>query len=306
MKPDCNKKDTINADDYEVRENGTAENSLILACRPKLTMGEATIVVNSDGVLQESAKGHTDGIEIPEENFANGTANLLGQANLYMFRSIKFGFHKSPFAVEAIHYFTNREADNDLRFTDPKQPIPKFSDVEEPLKKAYSKLFAIWLVLNKDRLLVNVSDPSQTIIGETITMEERIFFKKHLFVLAETILGVYVLVSILVYAKRPGRYLPRMPTTIASQIALFAASSAVRDFKGTSLYTERERVRNIEDLDRRYGYGSFVSVDGKVHVGIERAPFVEPVPRSKTNISKFKNLCWVRTGPSESKHYPTV
>jgi hypothetical protein len=97
-----------------------------------------------------------------------------------------------------------------------------------------------------------------------------------------------------------------MPTTIASQIALFAASSAVRDFKGTSLYTERERVRNIEDLDRRYGYGSFVSVDGKVHVGIERAPFVEPVPRSKTNISKFKNLCWVRTGPSESKHYPTV
>jgi hypothetical protein len=286
MTPNCTEQ-RDGEENFEYSEIGNAENSLFLVCRPRITMGEATIAVNSDGVLQESAKDRTEGAEPSEENFTTGIFNLFGQANLYMFRSIKFGFHTNPFATEPFHYFTNRAANNDLRFTDPQHPVPKFSDVQDPLRQAYSRLFAIWLGLNGEKLLVPVSNTSSSLSGEILTMEERIFFKTPLFILAEIILGIYVLVAIFVYLKRPGRYLPRMPTTIASQIALFAASAAVEDMKGTSMYTAKERETHLKDLSHQYGYGSYVGHDGSVHVGIERAPFVGPVAKTRLEFPEY-------------------
>jgi len=41
-----------------------------------------------------------------------------------------------------------------------------------------------------------------------------------------------------------------------------------------AMLTVKEREKQMEELGCRYGYGSFVGGDGRVHVGIEKVPFV--------------------------------
>lgn len=111
------------------------------------------------------------------------------------------------------------------------------------------------------------------IAGVIVTLEDRIFFTVSLFFISEIILGVYIIVSILVYIHRPGRYFARMPTSIAATIALFASSAAVKDLQGTAQMTNKERDGHLKD--QRYRYGSYIGSDGSVHVGIEKMPFVQ-------------------------------
>jgi hypothetical protein len=95
-----------------------------------------------------------------------------------------------------------------------------------------------------------------------------------MFVISEVILGIYTIVAILIILRRPGRYLARMPTSIAAVIALFATSTAVKDLQGTSGMSAKEREEYLEKLGNTYGYGSYVGEDGSVHVGIEKDPLV--------------------------------
>jgi hypothetical protein len=158
---------------------------------------------------------------------------------------------------------------------DPKQGLPNLEDIQDPLNKAYSSLFSIWLGLKKELLLVpraNVSTDST--IGRRLIKEERLFLSTTLFAIAECILAMYAAVAVVVYFRRPGQYLPRLPTSIASVVGLFAASGAVRDMEGTSDLDAKARVNHLEKLDARYGYGNYVGVDGTVHIGIEKTPFV--------------------------------
>ena len=135
-------------------------------------------------------------------------------------------------------------------------------------------LFAFWLTVNRDSLFLPATNDTTQIEGFTITQEERLFFTIPMFIISEIILGIYIVFSILVYVRRPGRYLPRMPISIAAVIALFASSAAVKDFRGTSQMTNKEREKYLKDLDHHYGYGSYIGSDGAVHVGIEKVPYV--------------------------------
>ena len=90
-------------------------------------------------------------------------------------------------------------------------------------------------------------------------------------VLSSTILGLCIIVAIAVYAHRPGKFLPRMPLTMAPDLAVFAASQAVAEID------ENERSgRELGANRKRFGYGSFIGTDGRPHIGVERAPFVVP------------------------------
>jgi hypothetical protein len=78
-------------------------------------------------------------------------------------------------------------------------------------------------------------------------------------------MSLYIIVTVWLYLQRPWNKLPRLPTTIASIIAYFAASNALREMaiQGDSVESESERK------NWRWGYGTFVGPDGKSHVGIE-------------------------------------
>jgi hypothetical protein len=128
---------------------------------------------------------------------------------------------------------------------------------------------------------------SPALEGWRIVPERRLFVSMPMFIISEAILCTYVLVAAMVYVRRPGQYLARMPTSIASVIALFAASAAVIDMQNTSHLDKKGRARHLEKVDARYGYGSFIGGgDGRVHIGIEKTPFVRV--RSKTTWLKKK------------------
>jgi hypothetical protein len=111
-----------------------------------------------------------------------------------------------------------------------------------------------------------------------------------MFAVAEGIICTYALIAIMVYLRRPGKYLARLPTCIASIIALFAASAAIQDMTQTSRYNKKERGEHLERLGSRFGYGSYVGGDGRVHIGIEKVPFVRIRSKSTWFEKKVKSF----------------
>lgn len=262
-------------DDFE---EANSTNTFMMACQPKVTVGTAQVRVDASGVLQTTA---TDLQPDPDQSpstldkyFSSGLASFIAQSNLFVFNSQRSPWHNHSFANEYFHYFINRAA-GDLKFTNPNEPLLTWEDVKTPVDIAYERLFSVWMSVNMDFLFIPATNATQQIEGTYRTLEERLFVSKPLFIISEIILGIYVVVSIVVYRRRPGQYLARVPTSIAAVIALFASSAAVKDLQGTAHMTNKEREQYLEDLNYEYGYGSYIGSDGAVHVGIEKVPYVQ-------------------------------
>jgi len=231
-------------------------------------------------MANSSIEDSTNSDDSLKDLFTNDPVNLIGQSHRYIFKSSTSAWHNDTFSTDFFNYFVRRVS-NSSRLLDPHKDIPTFDDVARPLSKAYSYLFAVWLGINKEHLFVSrEQDSTAPIEGWRLQQEQRLFLSTPMFIISEVILCIYVIVGIAVYMRRPGQYLPRLPTSIAAVIALFAASSAVLDMRGTSHLDGRGRARHLEKLDSRYGYGSYVGGDGRVHIGIEKTPFVRARTRT--------------------------
>ncbi|KAF7568719.1 repeatdomain containing protein [Pyrenophora tritici-repentis] len=265
----------------------TSANATFMQCKPRWITGTARIRVDADGRLREKAKDlHLKTVADADTNtlgqiFSNDPVNLIGQSSLYLFQGHSPGWHNDSFADDFLNYFVVRAANNSDMINNT-LAVPTFDMLTGPVNKAYSSLFAIWLGVNKNRLLVtNTKQLQSAIEGWIIDPEKRVFVSTPMFAISEAILGTYIIVAVLVYMRRPGQYLPRLPTSIASLVALFAASSAVQDMQNTSHLNRKGRAQHLRELDTRYGYGSFIGGgDGRVHIGIERTPFIRR--RTKT------------------------
>ncbi|OCL06176.1 hypothetical protein AOQ84DRAFT_82899 [Glonium stellatum] len=259
-------------------------NSLFIGCRPRLVAGLADVLVDPSGYVQEIRSLNISDDPM-QQFFSNNQSNLLMQAHQYLFynphnliETSGASWHSDSFPSDFINYLLLHTT-NSSHLLDPTLPPPSFNDVSASFNDVYSRLFAIWLGTNKGQLLIPSQKPTEaSLSGWMINQETRVFVSKPMFIIAEAVLATYVIVSCLVYIRRPGRYLARLPTSIASIIALFAASSAVQDLKDTAHMSKNERDRYLKRLDLRYGYGSFVGMDGKVHIGIEKQPFVRTIP----------------------------
>jgi hypothetical protein len=276
------------------------DNTLFILCRPRLVAGSATIQVDASGRLQSPARELTlDNSTTADssDRYSTDPINLIGHSNSYLFR-VGGGYHNDSFANDYLNHFLRRDSNTThSRILDPSQPVPKFDDVLQPLQRVYSKLFAIWLARNKQTLFLPITDAGLAPIeGVRLESEQRLFLSTTMFVISEAILCIYVIVAILVYARRPGQYLARMPTSIASVIALFAASMAVQDMRGTSHLDKKGRAQHLERVDSRYGFGSFVGGDGRVHIGIEKVPLVVKPRANSTWLEQKMPLLRKRTG----------
>lgn len=257
-------------------QDANATNTLMVTCQPQIRVGEASVRVDASGLLLEPGRDHKPDVDQSPEAlsvyFTNGADYLIAQSNRFLFRSRSSPLHNDTYASEFLHYFMARSAGH-LRFTDPAESLPSFEEVRLPLEQAHKALFATWLGVNKELLLLPANKDIAQVAGTTVTLEERLFLVTPMLIIAEAILSTYTVVSLLIYLRRPGRYLPRMPISIAAIVALFASSAAVRDLQGTSHMNNKERERYLQE--KRYGYGSYVGSDGAVHVGIEKTPFVQ-------------------------------
>jgi hypothetical protein len=256
--------------------NLDADNSLFVRCQPRLVTGNAEVLVDGKGNLLEKPQVSITEHKVDnlQQYFSNDPINIVGQSNAYLFPNSITLLHNDTFASDAMNHFIGRQS-NSARLVDPNQNVPTLDEVYYSLRSTYSRLYAIWLGANKENLLVTAEGAQLLHMpGWKIETSQRLFLSTIMFAIAEGIICTYAIVAMFVYLRRPGKYLARLPTCIASVIALFAASAAIQDMKQTSTYDSKEREQHLEKLGSRYGYGSYVGSDGRVHIGIEKAPFV--------------------------------
>jgi len=258
------------------------QNAVFFGCRSRLVGGESDVLVSRDGRVQHVSQANITSDLSPaflDRHFSNNASNLLRQGNAYLFPDFSLPrWHNDSYAVDFMNYFMTKQSNNS-RLVDPSLPLPTLEQVTRELYPVYNKLFAIWLGINKRKLLVQREEGATFVVEGVVNQRQtRVFLSTPLFIMAELILGVYIIVATCIYLWRPGRFLRRMPTSIGAIIALFAASQAVREMRGTSLLTRRDRSKHLQSLGRTYGYGTFAGADGKLHEGIEKEPLVDTVP----------------------------
>ncbi|KAJ9659540.1 hypothetical protein H2201_007289 [Coniosporium apollinis] len=251
-----------------------------LGCQPRAESGLRQVTVDSQGFVQQASQAeiHEDveflsGQDRSElAQHMNGVLSFVPQLRA----DFRHEWHNDTAASDFYNYLISKTV-NSTHFLDPSQALPTADEMAPLFEALYSKLAAIVLGSNKG-LLFPPSDGT-TVTGFIIKPETRIFMSRPMFIIAETILALYVLTSICVFVGRPWRFLPRLPTTIASNIAFFAASHALVDMEGTAAMPVKERNAYVERMDHRYGFGPFVGTDGRAHTGIERQPFFTTLVR---------------------------
>jgi hypothetical protein len=248
----------------------TEDEVTAMVCRTKVTIQPVNLTVTGDHLVLEAKS------DKPPVKFS-GSDILIREASYAMWQletyanSVEYHggtWHNDSYPTDW-HNYVMSLLDPDSGILDPALPPPDFNMTSGLFMKSWQKLFAIWLGLDRERVLAEVSEGSPTIDATVAQPEIRIVVSQPMLVLSSTILGLYIIVAIAVYAQRPGKFLPRMPLTMASDIALFAASKAVAEID--------ENDKSGQELGankKRFGYGSFIGTDGRPHVGIERTLFV--------------------------------
>jgi hypothetical protein len=261
-------------------------NASWIGCIPKLQVDLREVTVDLEGNLLSSAPLNKT-IGDQEQLFEPNATSLIESVHRVLdpYNAVAKWYltnpswHNDSYPSDFFNYLMTQTT-NSTAFLDPVLSPPSFEEAAPLLDMLYSKLFAIILANNIDKVM-RPSNDTKVITGVSMRSETRIFVQEEMLVVAVVILGVFMLVTIALYIRRPWRILPRMPTTLASQMAFFAASHAMEDLAETSGMSEKERNSYIKGLKQRYGFGRFVGTDGKPHIGIEREPLVQVLTKQE-------------------------
>ncbi|MCJ1368522.1 hypothetical protein MMC16_007666 [Acarospora aff. strigata] len=184
-------------------------------------------------------------------------------------------WHNETLAEDWNSYLLTRLA-NSTDLIDPQAPPPDAARAIALMTDLLQRPFAITLSLKTDFL--HPASKNLLITGSRISHEYRIFKSPLMFRIAITILSLDLGVAVAFYYHTRDRFLPRMPTSIASVIGFLYSSRG--------LHTDAEDNSQAAKA-QRFGYGRVIGVDGWSQVGIERHPFVvslddDGVPRPTT------------------------
>lgn len=251
--------------------NETSRDSTILLYRPTFHVGPASIEVDSTGHVQHRISSNASAYGI-DNYFASSPYDLTAQAHQFL-PDMGATWHKDAYPSDFLNYLIIQST-NDTSLVDVLSQVPSEEHAYERFAPIYRRLFAILIGSNQDLLFEQSLENTTTTTGQIITPETRILFSLPAFIIVETILVCYLITTIYFYLSRPWRILPRLPSSIASNIAFFAASRAFQelcDVRDTSGNSDASRALR---KDWRWAFGSFIGIDGKPHVGIEREPFI--------------------------------
>jgi hypothetical protein len=268
--------------DYPQKFNISSYQSNIIICRAALQTGLAEVVVASDGHVKQrlSFRPSNDSNAI-SDMFTTTASDLIGQVHQFTLDK-GLQWHTDSLPSDFNNWLIEKTI-NSTKLLDPNLPPPSFDEVVPPFSNLYSTLFAILVSRNTGRLLQRSNNA--TTDGVVQQPDTRIFMSQAMLVIAETILGLYIIVTICLYVRRPWRVLARMPHTPASVIAFFAAGHAIEDHRDTVHMTSTERREHLKELDNRYGFGTFIGTDKKTHVGVEKHPFLAPLTREQSELA---------------------
>lgn len=248
--------------------HSTGRNDTVMVCRPSLQIGPAAVSVDGKGQVQGRTITDLESHDI-EEYFSSSSWDLIAQAHQFL-PDMGATWHQDAYPSDFINYLITKGT-NDTTLLDYALPVPSFALAYKRFSKVYHQLFAILIGNNQERLF-EAADPALTVVGQLYTSEVRILFSLPAFVVVESILLCYVLVTLFFYARRPWKILPRLPSSVASTIGFFAPSRAFHEIFQGSKSDEGAGIEVREGW--RWAYGEFIGIDGKPHVGVEREPLV--------------------------------
>jgi hypothetical protein len=268
-------------DTVEIRKT----DAMAMVCKPSVFSQLVNVTITGEGIVRKVHRAETyssspdpSGELIREA--IRALSQRIGPADVFSFDDWGGSWHNDTFPSAWITYAMNM-MNHDTQFLDSDAPVPDFNEMAELITKAYQKMFAIWLGMNHDTLLIRAEANAPMVQTSLTQPEVRIKVSRAMLILSSVILGLYIIVAIAVYARRPGKYLPRMPLTMASDIAMFAASTAVREREGNLDPSRLDSDTWHGSGGLRFGYGTFIGTDGKPHIGVDRAPFVVPLPSDR-------------------------
>jgi len=255
--------------------NGTAGRSFesaFMSCSHRILTAEFNVSVDSAGHIltaQQSAP-----FDEPEAFITtNSTVYLINQLNSLNTPVPVFGnrWHNDSFTSDWMNSILKAYM-NSSSLVDPLAPLPDMNAAIPAVQDVYQRLIASIIGLNTQ---IFAPAPSDAIVTTTVTITStRIFMSPLMFQISITLLGLHLLTAILYYAHRPQRFLPRMPDTIASLIGYVSMSHALETIP--NMEDKRDSSHSRVDF-KRYGFGRFIGVDGKPHVGIEEQSRVIPL-----------------------------
>jgi hypothetical protein len=253
--------------EQEVKEsvafNVTSTISTLITCRGKVHTADSEIIMNDNGIIQEVLSISNIAAEV-DHMFTSTASDFLAQMHYYtQSNKLWFQWHNDSLPSDFNNYLMGYML-NSSSYLDAKLPPPAVKDLISSFSAVYSAIFAVVLSQNKDVLFYQ-SPAGTTITGSFLVPQTRIFLSTSLLIIAETILLIYIITAAVLFLKRPWRVLPRLPTTLASVIAFFAASQAVADFEASE-----DGIDPSLTGKRLYSFGRYVGTDGEVHTGVER------------------------------------
>ncbi|KAK5939363.1 hypothetical protein PMZ80_008667 [Knufia obscura] len=254
-------------------ETGLDYNATLITCRPRLKTQRQSIRISPKGDILSSTSLEPPNYQLPVS--VNLSAPLKKTLNLF---SDEYGaidplqWRNNTLAMDWFNYGLKTYMGNGS-FLDPSQPVPPAADVVPAMSALFSRLFAVQMYLYRDFLEPASETSHHTIPATAYHNTRRIFISKPAVVVTQTILTfdviVLIIVLIIFLIHLPKPFLPRMPFTIASQIAYFAGSRAA-----VEVAAHRGNMKGLDEGGARYGFGTYIGKDGAGRVGIEKEEFI--------------------------------
>ncbi|EME42944.1 hypothetical protein DOTSEDRAFT_88953 [Dothistroma septosporum NZE10] len=251
-----------------------SSNETMLLCRPTIMTGSATIQADSKGQIHQNLGASTGPGD--RSKFNTTEEDLVGQVNQFLVDS-DATWHEDAYPSDYMNYLIGKLT-NDTSMFNASLPNPSPEKAAKHFDDLYRRLFAILISTNADRLFEN-NTSSALLKAQVVVPETRILFSTPAFIVTEAILVCYMLTTIAFYFKRPWRILPRLPATVASNVAFFAASRALWELSARQRLDGSQDMKNVR-ASWTWGYGTFVGMDGRRHIGIERDPLVAVLQKS--------------------------
>ncbi|KAK0130121.1 hypothetical protein ONS96_000649 [Cadophora gregata f. sp. sojae] len=271
--------------------------STFLSCTATVETSNFDVVVDTTGRIVSSNRTSLFTANKTSLFSGNGSTELsLFQETVDLLAPVmakRFQWHNTSVTSDWMNSLLAIEL-NSQRLVDPAASAPNGSEITPMVKQLYTKLFAILLGLNSDRVFAHSSVQASEPFEEIIEVS-RIFLSPPMLIVSVTILVFHLVMAIIYYMYRPRNFLPRMPTSLAAIFSYVYASRAIQDFS----YTRKES--GDKNAGQRFGYGRFVGIDGKTHVGIEQQRFVVPLKSRNPEVRKRK---WARTFEREDERQP--
>ena len=179
-------------------------------------------------------------------------------------------WHNDTLAADFLNYLI-LQLRGSRSFLNATLPPPTLAEASSATSNILKRLFTNQMS-SMTALLALAPPETPPVPAQVQTLERRVFMSEPLYRISIAILSWNLVVAIVLYVRAPRAFLPRLPTSIASQIAYFAGSHVIDDVQRAG-----GDLRELDERGYRYGYGKYIGRDGWTHTGIERVPFVTKV-----------------------------